>query len=141
MAEWKRNLIPMFFVGLAWPFFGLGYQAIQIGYVPVGAVLFGQVSGMFLAGAASSWILLTLVDGMPEGVERIMVLTGYLLFMPLGILGALAVAVPFEPPAGQPWSALVLAVPFLILLVAMIPVTLGMNLTRYLAVAVHRAAE
>lgn len=139
--DWKKNLIPMFLVGLAWPFFGLGYEAIQIGYIPTGAALFSQVSGLFLAGAASSWILLSLVDGMGEGVQRIMVLTGYLLFMPLAILGALAAAVPLEPSAGQSWNALVVVVPLLILVVALIPVTVGMNLTRYLAVAVQRAFD
>lgn len=139
--DWKKNNLPILFIGLAWPFFGLGYQAIQIRYIPSGASLITQVVGLFLAGAVSGGLLLAVVDGMQEGTPRMMVLTGYLLFAPLGILGALAASIPFEPPAGEPWTMAAVMVPFVAVLTAAIPVAVGMNLTRFLAVAVHRVVE
>lgn len=140
-VNWKKNILPIVFIGLAWPLFGLGYQAIQIRYIPTGVSLVSQVVGLFLAGVVSGGLLLAVVDGMEEGIPRMMVLTGYLLFAPLGMLAAMAVSIPFEPTIGEPWTAAALIIPFVAVLTAAIPVAVGMNLTRFLAIAVHRVVE
>lgn len=137
--DWKKNLLPVLLIGLAWPFFGLGYQAIQIRYIPEGISLVSQGLGLFLAGAVSGELLLALIDKMDQGMARVMILAGYLLFAPLGVLSALAASIPFEPAVGESWSAGAVAMPIMAVVAASVPIAFGMNLTRFLALAVRRA--
>jgi hypothetical protein len=134
----KKNALPIALIGLAWPLFGLGYQAIVIHFLPSGLMLFVEVLGMFLAGAISGAILLTALDSMTESTGRILVMLGYLMFAPLGMMAGLIAPAPLEPIGGGSWVTFSLVTPILMTLIGSLIAALGMGFTGGLAIAASR---
>jgi hypothetical protein len=100
--------------GLAWPFAGLGFSAINLGYVPEGLALVAEVVGLFLA-------------------------TGYAMFAPLALLGGLLAPSPFESGSESPVGLAIMA--FLaIVIYASAVIGIGLAFTGGLAVAAHSLA-
>jgi hypothetical protein len=134
----KKNLLPIGLIGLAWPLFGLGYQAIVINYLPTGLMLLVEIVGMFLAGAISGTILLAALGSMSASTGRILVMLGYLMFAPIGMMAGLITPAPFEPIGGGSWLTFILLVPILMSLVGTLIAGLGMGFTGGLAIAASR---
>jgi branched-subunit amino acid transport protein len=133
-----ENALPITLIGFAWPLFGMGYQAIVIRYLPSGAALVAESVGLFLAGALTGALLLTALDAMERKLGRALVVIGYLLFAPVGMMAALIAPAPFEPMGGDSWLTFSLVTPVLIILIASLAVTIGMGFTGGLALAVGR---
>jgi hypothetical protein len=133
-----KNLLPISLIGLAWPLFGLGYQAIVIRYLPDGWGLLAEVLGLFLAGAISGALLLTALDNMAHSTGRVLVLLGYFLFAPLGMMAGLIAPAPFEPIGSESWLTFFIVAPILITLVASLSVSVGLGFTGGLAIAARR---
>lgn len=134
----RKDALPIALIGLAWPLFGLGYQAIVINYLPSGMMLVVEVVGLFLAGAISGALLLAALDSMKESTGRIMVMLGYLMFAPLGMMAGMIAPAPFEPIGGGSWLTFLLVVPVLMTLVGSMIPALGMGFTGGLALAASR---
>jgi hypothetical protein len=133
-----KNLMPIALIGLAWPLFGLGYQAIVIHYLPHGWGLLAEILGLFLAGAITGALLLTALDSMSHSTGRILVMIGYFLFAPLGMMAGLIAPASFEPIGSESWLTFVLVAPVLITLVASLSVSVGLGFTGGLAIAARR---
>ena len=134
----KENYLPIGLIGLAWPLFGLGYQAIVINFLPTGLMLVTGIVGMFLAGAISGALLLAALESMEDSTGRILVMMGYLMFSPLGIMAGLVAPAPLEPVGGNSWFVFLLFAPILMTLIGSMISALGMGFTGGLAMAVSR---
>ncbi len=134
----KKNALPIALIGAAWPLFGLGYQAIVINYLPTGLMLVVEILGMFLAGALSGTLLVLALDSMEESTGRILVMMGYLMFAPLGMMAGLIAPAPFEPIGGGSWLTFTLVAPLLMTLIGSMIAVLGMGFTGGLALAASR---
>lgn len=134
----KKNALPVALIGAAWPLFGLGYQAIVINYLPTGIMFVVEVLGMFLAGAISGVLLIAALESMEQSTGRILVMLGYLMFAPLGMMAGLIAPTPFEPIGGGSWLTFILVAPILMTLIGSMIAALGMGFTRGLALAASR---
>lgn len=125
--------------GLAWPFAGLGFSAVYLGYLPTGLALVSQVVGLFLAGAISGTLLLAALGNVRTPVGRAAVSAGYAMFAPLALMGGLLAPSPFESGAESPIGLAIMA--FLaIVFYASAAIGFGLALTGGLAVAAHSLA-
>lgn len=134
----KRNLLPISLIGLAWTMFGMGYQAIVIHYLPVGLAFLAESIGLLLAGAVTGALLITALDSMDSAVGRILVVMGYIMFAPVGMMAGLVAPGQFEPMGGESWLVFSLVTPVLITLIASISVGIGLGFTGGLALAAQR---
>ena len=134
----RKNILPIALIGAAWPLFGLGYQAIVIHYLPSGLMLVVEVLGMFLAGAISGGLLIAALESMEQSTGRILVMMGYLMFAPLGMMAGLIAPTPFEPIGGGSWFTFILVTPVLMTLIGSMIAALGMGFTGGLALAASR---
>lgn len=134
----KKNALPIALIGAAWPLFGLGYQAIVINYLPSGLMLVVEVFGMFMAGAISGALLLAGLESMAESTGRILVMMGYLMFAPLGMMAGLIAPTPLEPIGGGSWLLFIVVAPLLMSLIGSMIPALGMGFTGGLALAASR---
>ncbi len=135
----RKNLLATVLFGMAWALVGVGFQALHFRYLPYGVELLGQALGLFLAGVASSLLLLIFLGGMRNPLGRQMVVAGYVLFSPLGLLLALLASSSLEGP-DMPGMAFALEAPLLIAVAATIAVAVGLGLTGGLAVFAHSVA-
>ena len=85
----KNQRIAILIMGSAWPLVGLGYLALQFGYLPTGLSLFAQALGLFLAGTISGAIYLTVRRVFEKSLGAGLINIGYLLFAPVAIMTAL----------------------------------------------------
>ncbi len=134
----KEHSLPVFFIGLAWALIGLGYQAIVIRYVPQGAALVAEALGLFLAGSLTGALFLRAVATMKGPMGRGLVIFGYLLFSPVGMMAGLVAPGSLEPVNGGSWLAFFLGAPVVISVTASVAVLIGLGFTGGLAVAVQR---
>ncbi len=96
-TNWKAVLC----FGLAWPFAGLGFNAVYLGYQG-GLALVATVVGLFLAGAISGALLLAVLNGVRTQVGRAAVSIGYAMYAPLALMGGLLAPSPFESGTRSP---------------------------------------
>lgn len=136
--DMRKNSTPIALIGLCWPLFGLGYQALVINYLPHGVALLAETVGLFLAGAATGALLLAAVDEMETRTGRVLLTLGYLMFAPLGMMAGLIAPSPFEPIGSESWLTFSLVAPVLIILVASLAVAIGLGFTGGLAIAAQR---
>jgi hypothetical protein len=118
----RKNTTPIALIGLAWPLFGLGYQALVI----------------FLAGSVTGALLLVVVEEMKTKMGRMLVTLGYLMFAPVGMMAGLIAPSPFEPIGSESWLTFSLVAPVLIILIASLAVAIGLGFTGGLAIAAQR---
>jgi branched-subunit amino acid transport protein len=128
----KNQRIAILIMGSAWPLVGLGYMALQFGYLPTGLSLFAQVLGLFLAGTISGAIYLTVRRVFEKSLGAGLINIGYLLFAPVAIMTAL-VAPGLVEEAGSP-VAFVLVTPIMIALYANAAMGAGLGMTGSLAI-------
>ena len=134
----KTNAPALSLIGLSWAFIGLGYMSIQFHFLPDGAALVTEALGLFLAGYLSGALLLSVAENMESKFGRWLVVFGYLMFAPLGIMVGLLAPGAYEPvQMGTSITFAVLA-PVLITISAVMAVGLGVGFTGGLAVAAHR---
>jgi hypothetical protein len=134
----KSRTVALTLVGISWAFIGMGYMSIQFHYLPEGAALVTETLGLFIAGFLSGAILLSVVENMQNRLGRWLVVFGYLLFAPLGIMAGLLAPGAYEPvEVGSSITFAVLA-PVLITITAVMAVGLGIGFTGGVAVAAHR---
>lgn len=133
-----KNALPVTLIGLAWALFGLGYQSLVIGYVPTGLAVAAELVGLFLAGAITGALLISVLDSMDNSIGRILIMMGYLMFAPLGMMVGLVAPGSFEPLSGGSWLTFTLLAPILMVLAACAAVGVGMGLTGGLAFAARR---
>jgi hypothetical protein len=134
-TNWKAVLC----FGLAWPFAGLGFNAVYLGYLPSGLALVAVVVGLFLAGAISGMLLLAVLSGVRTQVGRFAVSLGYAMFAPLALMGGLLAPGPFESGTESPIGLAIMA--FLaIVFYASAAIGFGLALTGGLAVVAHSLA-
>ena len=128
----KNQRLAVLFMGFAWPLVGLGYMALQFGYLPTGLSLFAQGIGLFLAGALSGALYLTVRRVFESSIGAGLINLGYLLFAPVSIMTAL-VAPGMVEEAGSP-VAFVLVTPIMIALYANAAMAAGLGMTGSLAI-------
>jgi branched-subunit amino acid transport protein len=128
----KNQRIAILIMGSAWPLVGLGYMALQFGYLPTGLSLFAQALGLFLAGTISGAIYLTIRRVFEKSLGAGLINIGYLLFAPVAIMTAL-VAPGLVEEAGSP-VAFVLVTPIMIALYANAAMGAGLGMTGSLAI-------
>ncbi len=129
----KNQRLAILFMGFAWPLVGLGYMALQFGYLPTGLSLFAQGIGLFLAGALSGALYLTVRRVFESSIGAGLINLGYLLFAPVSIMTAL-VAPGLVEEAGSP-MAFILVTPIMIALYANAAMAAGLGMTGSLAIA------
>ena len=129
----KNQRLAILIMGFAWPLVGLGYMALQFGYLPSGLSLFAQGIGLFIAGTLSGALYLTVRRVFASNIGAGFINLGYLLFAPVSIMTAL-VAPGLVEEAGSP-IAFVLVTPIMIALYANAAMAAGLGLTGSLAIA------
>ncbi len=137
----KPNLSALALIGLAWSCLGMGYMSLQFHFLPEGAALVTETLGLFGAGVLTGVLLLSVLDNMETPVGRWLVVFGYLLFAPLGIMAGLLATGPYEPVHIASSVSFALMAPVLIAISAIMAVGLGLTFTGGLAVAAHRLAH
>ncbi len=85
----KSNGFALILVGMAWPFLGLGFTVLHFRHIPDAAEAASIVIGLFLAGVASGAFFLMFRAGLPTTFTRALLVLGYLLFAPLGLMAGL----------------------------------------------------
>jgi hypothetical protein len=134
-TNWK----PVICFGLAWPFAGLGFSAVNLDYLPTGLSLVAEVLGLFLAGTISGALLLAVLGGVRTRVGKGLVSAGYAMFAPLALMGGLLAPSPFESGSESPVGLAIMA--FLaIVIYASAAIGIGLAFTGGLAVAAHSLA-
>jgi len=134
-TNWRAVLC----LGLAWPFAGLGFSAVYLGYFPSGLALLAEIVGLFLAGAISGALLLAVLGGVQTQVGKGVVSIGYAMFAPLALMGGLLAPSPFESGTESPIGLAIMA--FLaIVFYASAAIGFGLAFTGGLAVAAHSLA-
>lgn len=134
----KDNYPALLLIGLAWPCFGLGYLGLEFHYVPEGLPLATQAVGLFMAGFLSGLVLLSAMDNMKDRLSRAMVVIGYLLFAPLGLMAGLIAPGAYEPVNMAGSFTFALIAPMMIMIIALVSVGLGIGFTGGLAAVAHR---
>lgn len=135
VTNWRAVLC----FGLAWPFVGLGFSAVYLGYIPSGLALLAETVGLFLAGAISGALLMAVLGGIRSQVGKGAVSAGYAMFAPLAVMGGLLAPSPFESGTESPVGLAIMA--FLaIVFYASAAIGFGLALTGGLAVAAHSLA-
>jgi hypothetical protein len=134
----KQNMPALSLIGLSWTFIGMGYMSIQFQFLPEGLALVTEALGLFLAGYLSAALLLTVVETMENKLGRWMVILGYLLFGPLGIMAGLLALGAYEPVEMTTSVVSVVLAPVLITVTAVMAVGIGLGFTGGLAMAAHR---
>lgn len=129
----KNKRLAILIMGLAWPLVGLGYMALQFGYLPSGLSLLAQGVGLFLAGALSGALYLTVRRVFENSIGALLINIGYILFAPVSIMTAL-VAPGMVEEAGSP-VAFVMVTPIMIALYANAAMAAGLGMTGSLAIA------
>ena len=129
----KNQRIAILIMGFAWPLVGLGYMALQFGYLPSGLSLFAQGIGLFLAGMLSGALYLTVRRVFASNLGAGLINIGYLLFAPVSIMTAL-VAPGLVEEAGSP-LAFVMVTPIMIAIYANAAMAAGLGMTGSLAIA------
>jgi hypothetical protein len=125
--------------GLAWPFAGLGFSAVNLGYLPSGLPLVAEIAGLFLAGTISGALLLAVLGGVRTPVGKGLVATGYAMFAPLALMGGLLAPSPFESGSGSPVGLAIMAL-VAIVIYASAAIGIGLAFTGGLALAAHSLA-
>lgn len=105
-----------FLIAIAWPVFGLGYLGLYFHYLPSGAQFFSEAFGLLIAGSASGLVFLR-----THGKRRMSSWQGwtqltFLLFSPVGLLGALLVAELVTGRTTETSPGALLVAPFLMTL-------------------------
>jgi len=136
----SKNLAALM-VGLAWASLGLGFNALHFGYFPAGIELVVFIIGMILGGAGSSLLLMALLQRFERRFARTLLLTGYLLFAPLGLMTAMLMAGSITMEAGMPTLIYLLAGPIPIALFGNLAVVVGLSITTGLAVVSFKVAR
>jgi len=136
----SRNLAALV-VGLAWASLGLGYNALHFGYFPAGVELVVFIIGLILGGAASSLLLMALLQRFERRFARALLLTGYMLFAPLGLMTAMLMAGTITMDAGMPTLVYLIAGPIPIALFANLAVVVGLSIMAGLAVMSFKLAQ
>jgi hypothetical protein len=136
----KTNTPALTLIGLSWAFIGMGYMSIQFHFLPEGPALITESLGLFLAGFLSGALLLSVIDNMESQLGRWLVVFGYLLFAPLGIMVGLLAPGAYEPVKIAGSITFAVLAPILITICAVMAVGLGLGFTGGLAVAAHRLA-
>jgi hypothetical protein len=134
----KKNMPALILIGLSWTFIGMGYMSIQFHFLPEGPALVTEALGLFLAGYLSAALLLTLVENMENQFGRWLVIFGYLLFAPLGIMVGLLAPGAYEPVQMNTSITFAVLAPVLIMITAVMAVGIGLGFTGGLAMAAHR---
>ncbi len=129
----KNKRLAVLIMGFAWPLVGLGYMALQFGYLPSGLNLIAQGVGLFLAGALSGALYLTVRRVFENSIGAGLINVGYILFAPVAIMTAL-VAPGMVEEAGSP-AAFVMVTPIMIALYANAAMGAGLGMTGSLAIA------
>ncbi len=125
--------------GLAWPFAGLGFSAVKLGYIPSGLPLMAEIVGLFLAGTISGALLLAVLGGVRTPVGKVSVAAGYAMFAPPALMGGLLAPSPFESGSESPVGLAIMAL-LAIVIYASAAIAIGLALTGGLAVAAHSLA-
>jgi hypothetical protein len=134
----KNNTPALSLIGLSWALIGMGYMSIQFHFLPEGLALVTETLGLFLAGFLSGALLLSVAENMDNRLGRWLVVFGYVLFAPLGIMVGLLAPGAYEPvQIGSSITFAVLA-PVLITITAVMAVGIGLGFTGGLAMAAHR---
>jgi len=134
-TNWKALLC----FGLAWPCAGLGFGAVNLGFIPSGLPLAAEVAGLFLAGMISGALLLSVLGAVRTQVGKGLVAAGYAMFAPLALMGGLLAPGPFESGSESPVGLAIMA--FLAIVVyASAAIGIGLAFTGGLAVAAHSLA-
>jgi len=134
----KNNTPALSLIGLSWALIGMGYMSIQFHFLPEGLALVTETLGLFLAGFLSGALLLSVAENMDNRLGRWLVVFGYVLFAPLGIMVGLLAPGAYEPvQSGSSITFAVLA-PVLITITAVMAVGIGLGFTGGLAMAAHR---
>lgn len=134
----KENYPALVLIGLAWPFFGLGYLSLEFHYLPDGLPLATQAVGLFVAGFLSGLVLLSVMDNMKNKLSRAMIVIGYLLFAPLGLMAGLIAPGAYEPVEMAGSFTFALIAPMMMMIIALVSVGLGMGFTGGLAAVAHK---
>jgi hypothetical protein len=129
----KNQSMAIIVMGLAWPLVGLGFMALNFGYLPSGLSLFAQSLGLFLAGMLSSALYLTVRRVFESSIGAGLINVGYILFAPIAIMTAL-IAPGLVEEAGSP-VAFILVTPIMITIYANAAMAAGLGLTGSLAIA------
>ena len=129
----KDQRLAIFIMGVAWPLVGLGFMALNFGYLPSGLSLFAQGLGYFLAGTLSSALYLTVRRVFESSIGAGLINVGYILFAPIAIMTAL-IAPGLVEEAGSP-AAFILVTPIMITIYASAAMAAGLGLTGSLAIA------
>jgi hypothetical protein len=125
--------------GLAWPFAGLGFSVVNLGYLPSGLPLMAEIAGLFLAGTISGALFLAVLAGIRTRVGKVSVAAGYAMFAPLALMGGLLAPSPFESGTGSPVGLAIMAL-LAIVIYASAAIGIGLAFTGGLAVAAHSLA-
>lgn len=134
----KKNMPALGLIGLSWTFIGMGYMSIQFHFLPEGPALVTEALGLFLAGYLSAALLLAVVENMENRFGRWLVIFGYLLFAPLGIMVGLLAPGAYEPVHMSTSITFAVLAPVLITITAVMAVGIGLGFTGGLAMAAHR---
>ncbi len=134
----KTNMPALSLIGLSWAFIGMGYMSIQFHFLPEGLALITETLGLFLAGFLSGALLLSVAENMENKLGRWLVIVGYLLFAPLGIMVGLLAPGAYEPVQISSSIKFAVLAPVLITITAVMAVGLGIGFTGGLAMAAHR---
>lgn len=129
----KNQRLAIIIMGVAWPLVGLGFMALNFGYLPSGLSLFAQVFGFFLAGTLSGALYLTVRRVFESSIGAGLINVGYILFAPIAIMTAL-VAPGLVEEAGSP-AAFILVTPIMITIYANAAMAAGLGMTGSLAIA------
>ncbi len=130
----KINKAVIGLVGLAWPFLGLGFMAVYFGYLPSGVELVSIGLGLFLAGALSGCLFMIVHANMKRPFGRALIVIGYILFAPLGLMAPLLAPGSIEAATDVSLSTMLVGAPLEILMRGNLAVALGLILMAWLAV-------
>ncbi len=137
----RSKLLSLTMIGSAWPFLGLGYLVIHFKYFPTGLELVGQALGLFLAGLASGALFFMFRRGMQTPAGKLMIILGYILVAPLGVmLGLLAPSTLIGPEAPSV-SIQILAAPLLTAFYASLVMAVGLGVMGGLGLMMKGMAE
>ncbi|MBN2555075.1 MAG: hypothetical protein JXA97_03965 [Anaerolineales bacterium] len=137
----KSKSLAALMVGLAWASIGLGFNALHFGYFPSGIELVVFILGMVLGGAGSSLLLMSLLNHFERRFARILIMIGYLLFAPIGLMTAMLMAGSITMQSGIPMLVYLLAGPIPIALFGNLAVGVGLSLTAGLSVMSFRLSQ
>ena len=135
----RNHKVAIILLGFAWPAAGLGFLALQFGYLPSGLNLIAQAVGLFFSGVLSGFLYLGVRRVFTSVLSLSLVNIGYLLFAPIGLLASLLAPGLFEE-AGAP-ASMALITPIMIVIYSNSAIAAGLGLTGTLAIVAKMIAE